>query len=114
MQPNIHSSTIYDSQDMKKTKCPSTDESIKCVCVRARVRLCIHNEKLLGYREELPLATVWMDLENITISKARQMLYITYMRHVKNNTNESIYKTETNSEKTKLLLPKGKGRGGTN
>ena len=36
------------------------------------------------------------------------------MWNLKNNTNESIYKTETDSQtqKTNLWLPKGKGGGG--
>ena len=29
MHPNVHSSTIYNSQDMEATKCPLTDELIK-------------------------------------------------------------------------------------
>ena len=29
MHPNVHSSTIYNSQDMEATKCPSTDKWIK-------------------------------------------------------------------------------------
>ena len=52
---------------------------------------------------------MWMDLENIMLS---EMLYgITYMWDLKNNPNESIYKTETDSQtwKINLWLPKGKG-----
>ena len=33
------------------------------------------------------------------------------MRNQKNDTNELIYKTETDPQKTNLQLPKGKGRG---
>ena len=29
MHPNVHNSTIYNSQDLEATKCPSTDEWIK-------------------------------------------------------------------------------------
>ena len=44
-------------------------------------------------------AATWMDLENIILSEVRQILYdINYMKKLKNNTNESIYKTETNSQ----------------
>ena len=41
---------------------------------------------------------------------------ITYMWNLKNNTNELIYKTEIDSQtqKTNLQLPKGKGGGGIN
>ena len=55
---------------------------------------------------------MWMDLENIMLS---EMLYgITYMWDLKNNPNESIYKTETDSQtwKINLWLPKGRGKGG--
>ena len=43
--------------------------------------------------------------------RQRQILYvITYMWNLKNNTNQSIYKTETDSQtqKTNLWLPQGK------
>ena len=42
-----------------------------------------------------------MDLENIMLNEIsqRQILYdITYTWNLKNNTNESIYKTETDSQ----------------
>ena len=50
--------------------------------------------------EIMPLAATRMDLENIMLSETcqRQILYvITYMWNLKNNTNECIYKTETDS-----------------
>ena len=35
MHPNVHSSTVYNSQDVDK--CPSTGEWLKmCVCVHAQ------------------------------------------------------------------------------
>ena len=46
--------------------------------------------------------------------RGRQILYdVTYMWHLKNNTDESIYKTETDSWiwKTNLWLPNYKERG---
>ena len=51
----------------------------------------------------MPFAATWMNLENITLSKVSQtekdILYdITYMWNLKNNTNESIYKTKTDSQ----------------
>ena len=51
------------------------------------------------------------------MDRNRQILYdITYVWNLKNNTNESVYKTETEwqAEKTNLWLPKGKGEGGIN
>ena len=56
-----------------------------------------------------------MDLEIIILSepdRERQISYdITYMWNLKYDTNELIYKTETDSQtwKTNLWLPKGKG-----
>ena len=49
--------------------------------------------------EILPFAAVWMDIENIMLSKIRerQIICITYMWNLKNNTSESICKTETDS-----------------
>ena len=49
----------------------------------------------------MPFAATWMDLENIMLNEIsqRQILYdITYTWNLKNNTNESIYKTETDSQ----------------
>ena len=65
----------------------------------------------------MPFAAIWMDPENIILSEVSQTekdkYYITYMWNLKNNTNESIYKTEADSQtqKTNLWLPKGKGGG---
>ena len=37
--------------------------------------------------------------------------YITYMWNLKYDTNELIYKTETDSQRTDLWLPRGRGMG---
>ena len=67
----------------------------------------------------MPFAATWMDLEIIILSEVSQTEKCKYniMSHMwklKNNTNESIYKTETDSQtqKTNLWLPKGKVWGG--
>ena len=67
----------------------------------------------------MPYAATQMDLEilsEVSQTEKRQISYdITYMWNLKNDTNEPIYKTETDSQtqKTNLWLPKGKrvGRG---
>ena len=67
----------------------------------------------------MPFAATWMDLEMIILSKASPTKtnitwYHLYVEsNFKNDTNELIYKTETDSQilKTNLWLPKGK-RGG--
>ena len=62
----------------------------------------------------MPFSAIWMDLEIIILRevKERQIYNIVYMCNLKNNdTNELIYKRETDSQtqKTNLWLPKGKG-----
>ena len=65
----------------------------------------------------MPFAATWMDLEIIILSESkseRQIPYdISYMWNLKYDTNELIYETETDSQtlKTNLWLPKGKGGG---
>ena len=46
-------------------------------------------------------------------NRGRQILYdITYMWNLRNNTNESIYKTETDSDiEKKLMVTKGESQG---
>ena len=52
-----------------------------------------------------------MDLENIIsseVSQTKTLYDTTYMWNLKNNTNESIYKTKTDIE-NKLMIIKGEG-----
>ena len=66
----------------------------------------------------MPLAVTWIDLEIVILSEVSQtekdkdhISDIAYMWNLKNGTNEPIYKTEIESQtwKTKLWLPRGKG-----
>ena len=67
----------------------------------------------------MPFATTWMDLEIIILSEISQTETdkyhdITYRQNLKKkDTNEFIYKSETNSQtqRTDLWLPNGKGGG---
>ena len=47
--------------------------------------------------EIIPFAATWMDLEISILSEVRQ-IYITYMWNLKYDTNELIYRTETDSQ----------------
>ena len=52
--------------------------------------------------EIMPFAATWMSLEIIILSevsqKEKDKYHITYMWNLKNDTNEFIYKTETDSQ----------------
>ena len=66
----------------------------------------------------MPFAATCMDLEIIIISEFSHMKtniiwYHLYVESKKSDTNELIYETEIDSQKTNLWLPKGK-RGGIN
>ena len=67
--------------------------------------------------ETMPAAATWTGLELITLTEAykRQVItqYYLYVKSKKNNTNELIYKTETDSltSQIKIWLLKGKGKG---
>ena len=75
----------------KQLKCPSTDDWFKKMEYYSAIKK----------NEILPFAATWMDLEIVILSEAsqRQISYdITYMWNLKYDTNELIYKTETDSQ----------------
>ena len=62
-----------------------------------------HDGILLSHKknEIMPFAATWMDLETIILSEVSQKEIpydITYMWNLKYDTNESVYKTETDSQ----------------
>ena len=68
--------------------------------------------------EIMLFVATWMDLEIIVLSEVRQrktniIWYHLYVESKENESNELIYKTETDSQtlKTNLCLPKGKHGG---
>ena len=64
----------------------------------------------LKRNEIMPFAATWMDLEIIILSKVSHtdiILYHSSVEFLKNDTNELIYKTETDSDiKEKLIVIK--------
>ena len=67
-----------------------------CVCVYE-----IEHYSAIKKNEIMPFVATWMYLHNIILSEIsqRQILYdITSMCNLKNNTNESMYKTEIGSQ----------------
>ena len=66
----------------------------------------------------MPFAVTWMELEILILSdishkEKDKYHYITYLWNLKYGTNEPIHKTEIDSQtkKTNLWLPEGKGAG---
>ena len=65
----------------------------------------------------MPFAATWIDLEVIILSELSQkeedkLPYdITHTWNLKYDTNEFIHKTDSQTYKTNLWLPKGKGVG---
>ena len=99
MHPNVHCSTIYNSQDMEKPKCSLIDEWIK----KMWYIYTMEYYSAIKKNEIMPFAATRMDLEIIILSevsqKERQMPYdITYVQNLKYDTNELIYETETDSQ----------------
>ena len=83
----------------KQPECPLTDEWIK----KMWYIFTMEYYSAMKKNEIMPFAATWMDLEFIILSKVsqteRQMSYdITHMWNLKNNMNELIYKTETDSQ----------------
>ena len=78
-----------------------------------------YNGILLSHQknEIMPFVATWMDLKIIILSevsqKEKDILYdATYMWNLKCDTNEPIYKTETDSQaEIRLVVAKGRGRG---
>ena len=83
----------------KLPKCPSTEEWIK----KMWYIYTMEYYSAIKKNEIMPLAATWMELEIIILSelrqKDRQISYdITNMWNLKYDTNELIYKTETDSQ----------------
>ena len=64
MYPNVHNSTIYNSQHMKTTLCPFTHEWIKRCGTHT-----LEYYSAIKKNEILLLSETWMDLENIILVK---------------------------------------------
>ena len=73
MHPNVHISTIYNSQDTEATKCPSTYECIKKMWyIYIYIYSTIEYYSALKKNEIMPSAATWMDLDIIILSEVSQ------------------------------------------
>ena len=68
MHPNVHCSTVYNSQDTETPKCPLTDEWIK----KMWYIYTIEYYSAIKRNEIMPFAEAWMDLEIIVLSEVSQ------------------------------------------
>ena len=70
MHPNIHRSTIYNSQVLEAPKCPSVNEWIKKLWYIYTMEYYAAERK----KELLHFMIAWMDLESIMLSEISQMV----------------------------------------
>ena len=68
MNPNVHCSTIYNSQVIKQPKCPSADEWLKNMCYIYTMEYysAIKRNEIGSFVE------MWMDLESVIQSEVSQ------------------------------------------
>ena len=82
----------------KQPKCPETDEWIK----KRWYRYTMEYYSAIKKNEIMPFAATWMDLEIIILSEVNQTEkdkhHMISLWNLKNDTNELIYKTETDSQ----------------
>ena len=68
MHPNVHFSTVFNSQDMEATKCPSTEEWIKKVWYIYTMGYY----SVIKKNGIMPFAATWMDLESYILGEVSQ------------------------------------------
>ena len=107
MHPMLIAAPFTRVKSCKQHKCPATGERIKMRYTYAMERFPTTEKN-----EILPFAANgWNRAVILSEASQRQISSITYMWNLKYDTNELMYKTETHSQtlKTNLWLPKGKG-----
>ena len=118
MHPNVHSSTIYNSQVMEATKCPLTDEWIK----KMWYIYTMEYYSTIKRNEIGSFVETWMDLETVIQSKVSQKEKNKYriLTHIcgiqTNGTDELVCKAEieTQMQRTNVWTPRGEWGVGMN
>ena len=110
MCPNIHYSTIYNSQDMEATKCPSTEEGIK----KTRNIYTMKYYSAIKKNEIISFAATWLYLEIILLSEVNQ----TKTKHLYMESREKMIQMNLSTKQTyrfqkRTMITKGeRWRGG--
>ena len=81
----------------KQPKCPLTEEWIR----KVRHIYTVEYYSAIKKKETMPFAATWVDLETVILTEVKSQKYhdIVYISNLKrNDTNEPIYKTETDSQ----------------
>ena len=101
MYPSVHSSTIYNSQDVETAEYPSTDDWFK----KMWYVYTVEYYSAVKENEIMPFAATRMDIENITLSEVSQVEKDKYISHhlyveaKKYNTSQPILQNRTDSQK---------------
>ena len=66
MYPNVHSSIIYNGQDMETTSSPLTDGWIKMWCIYIMKDYSVIKNEILSF------VATWIDLEGIMLNEMSQ------------------------------------------
>ena len=108
MDPNVHSSIIYNCQGVKQPKCPSTNEWIK------KYMVCIYTMEYyssIKSNEMLPFSSMWMELDNIILSEKchteKDKYYACFHLYVESKKikhMKAYSKTESDSQRTNYAL----------
>ena len=65
MHPHVYCSTIHNSQDMKTTECPSTDDWIK----KMWYLYTMEYYSTIKKNDIIPFAATWMELDTLILSE---------------------------------------------
>ena len=115
MHPNVHCSTIYNSQAWMQPKCPLTEEWMK----KMWYIYTMEYYSAIKKNEIMPFAATWMDLEIIILSEVRKrktriIWYLEYMWNLKKWYKWTFLQIRNRFTdfKNLLMVTKGEGLGG--